>query len=100
MWNPPIVKTIATESKGIEDLAAAIENFGAFQKQEDTHPARRRSIARWRLLELLRERLLADLLAVNGTGEKLDRLAAEVAEKRSDPYSAVEKIIRDTSSQK
>jgi len=24
MWNPPIVKTIATESKGIDDLAAAL----------------------------------------------------------------------------
>src|SRR5215203_1803269 len=31
MWNPPIVKTIATESKGIDDLAAAIESYYAFQ---------------------------------------------------------------------
>ena len=31
MWNPPIVKTIATESKGIEDLATAIEAYYAFQ---------------------------------------------------------------------
>ena len=27
MWKPPIVKTVATENKGIEDLAAAIESY-------------------------------------------------------------------------
>ena len=26
-WHPPIVKTVATESKGIEELAAAIESY-------------------------------------------------------------------------
>src|SRR5215204_1087868 len=31
-WNPPIVKTIATENKGIEDLAKAIESYYEFQK--------------------------------------------------------------------
>src|SRR5687767_4442787 len=31
MWIPPIVNTIATENKGIEDLAAAIEAYYGFQ---------------------------------------------------------------------
>jgi LAO/AO transport system kinase len=93
MWNSPIVKTVATENKGIEDLASAIGEYYAFQASESVSNARRRSIARWRLLELLRERLLSDLLGRNGTSEKLDELAGEVAEKRTDPYSAVEELI-------
>lgn len=93
MWSPPIVKTIATESKGIEDLAAAIEAYYAFQITGEGSKVRRQAIARWRLLELLRERLLSDLLSRNGTAEKLDTLAAEIAEKKNDPYSAVEDII-------
>src|SRR6266480_1539364 len=32
-WEPPIVKTVAIESKGIEDLAAAIEASREFQRQ-------------------------------------------------------------------
>src|SRR5205823_12933690 len=36
MWNPPIVKTIATESKGIEDLSTAIEAYLEFQSS-DSH---------------------------------------------------------------
>jgi LAO/AO transport system kinase len=93
MWNPPIVKTIATESRGIDDLAAAIETYWQFQKEADSGRERRQAIARWRLLELLQERLLSELLDRNGTREELDRLAADVAEKRSDPYSAVEKLL-------
>lgn len=95
MWNPPIVKTIATESKGIEDLAAAINAYYAFQADGVEIKTRRQAIARWRLLELLRERLLAGLLSRNGTGEKLERLASDIAEKKIDPYSAVEEMISD-----
>lgn len=93
MWNPPIVKTIATESKGIEDLSKAIEAYYAFQTGGSGSKVRRQAIARWRLLELLQERLLSDLLSRNGTSEKLDKLASEIAEKKNDPYSAVEEII-------
>jgi LAO/AO transport system kinase len=97
MWNPPIVKTIATENKGIEDLAAAIEMYRSFQTEVDTGRERRQAIARWRLLELLQERLLSDLLNRNGTRETLERLSAEIAEKKSDPYSAVEELVKGKS---
>jgi len=95
MWNPPIVKTIATENKGIEDLVTAIKSYSEFHKQAgEASLVRKKAIARWRLLELLQERLLNDLLKRNGTGEMLDKLATEIAEKKSDPYSAVEAILR------
>jgi LAO/AO transport system kinase len=91
-WMPPIVRTVATENKGIEDLAAAIESYYEFQKTSENLD-RKRAIARWRLLELLQERLLADVLSKNGTSEKLDRLTLEIAEKKTNPYSAVEDIL-------
>jgi LAO/AO transport system kinase len=94
MWNPPIVKTIATESKGLEDLAAAIEAYYEFQTGGTGSKVRRQAIAKWRLLELLQERLLSDLLERNGTSDTLDRLSLEIAEKRNDPYSAVEELIK------
>jgi LAO/AO transport system kinase len=94
MWNPPIVRTVATESKGIEDLAAAIGSYLDFQAGETSDPSRKTAIARWRLTELLQERLLADLLNSNGAGEKLDELAAAVANKKLDPYTAVDTLLR------
>ena len=93
MWNPPIVRTIAPENKGIEDLSAAIESYSDFQKQAQSSLDRRKSIAHWRLLELLRERLLAKALGKNGASEKLENLAISVANKERDPYSAIEEIL-------
>ncbi|HXG86148.1 MAG TPA: methylmalonyl Co-A mutase-associated GTPase MeaB [Pyrinomonadaceae bacterium] len=93
-WNSPIVRTVATENKGIEDLSKAIESYNDFQEQGEASLTRRKDIARWRLLELLRETLLRQTLNKNGTSEKLEKFALEVAEKRRDPYSAIEEILK------
>ena len=98
-WEPPIVKTVAIENRGIEELAAAIEQCRESQLKADATGERRQAIARWRILELLRERLLAQALDGNSAPEKLDRLAAEVASKRRDPYSAVDELIKSVRSQ-
>ncbi|MEP7213165.1 MAG: methylmalonyl Co-A mutase-associated GTPase MeaB [Acidobacteriota bacterium] len=94
MWNPPIVRTIATENKGIEDLAAAIESYGSYIKESgEAGFVRKKAIAKWRLLELLQEKLLESLLSQNGTSELLEQMAADVAGKKKDPYSAVDELI-------
>ncbi|MDT5270696.1 MAG: GTPase [Acidobacteriota bacterium] len=92
-WSPPIVKTVATKNKGIEELAAAIESYREFQKSAPEAHGRRGAVARWRILELLRERLLARALERDGTRERLESLALEVAGRRRDPYSAVEELL-------
>jgi LAO/AO transport system kinase len=93
MWSPPIVKTVATENKGIEELAAAVESYREFQRANPGSHGRRGAVARWRILELWRERLLARALEREGARERLESLADEVAGKRRDPYSAVEELL-------
>jgi LAO/AO transport system kinase len=93
-WEPLIVKTVATQNRGISDLAAAIEKYQQFHLQTKEVGGRRRAIARWRILELLRERLVAQTLESDSASEALERLAGEVASRQLDPYSAVEEIIR------
>jgi len=93
-WHPPIVKTVATESKGIEELAAAVESYRTFVGDAKFGNPRRQAIARWRIVELLRERLVAQTLESDGASEMLDRLAGEVASRQRDPYSAVDEILR------
>jgi LAO/AO transport system kinase len=93
MWSPPIVKTVATENKGLEELAAAIESYRVYQQTSSGADGRRGAVARWRILELLRERLLARALEPEGTRARLESLAGEVAAKRRDPYSAVEELL-------
>jgi LAO/AO transport system kinase len=93
-WQPLIVKTIATEGAGVEGLAAAIEDYREFHLRTESGDGRRRAIARWRILELLRERLVSQTLESAAASEKLDELAGEVASRQRDPYSAVEEIMR------
>jgi LAO/AO transport system kinase len=92
-WSPPIVKTVATENKGLEELDAAVVSYREFQQASKGAHGRRGAVARWRILELLRERLLARALESGAAGERLEALALEVAEKRRDPYSAVDELI-------
>lgn len=96
-WQPAIIKTVATENKGVDELAEAIGVFGQTQLKGETGVERRRAIARWRILELLREQLLSRTLKQEFATETLNRLADEVASRRRDPYSAVEEMMEKSS---
>ena len=92
-WQPPIVKTVATENKGIDELSRAIEECHQFQQNAPASAARKQAIAKWRIVELLRERMVSEALTRNGASKRLDALAAEVATKQRDPYSAVDELM-------
>jgi LAO/AO transport system kinase len=94
-WEPLIVKTVAIENKGIEDLATAIDRCREFGQSSSSN-LRRQAIARWRIVELLRERLVAQTLNTDSALQKLDQLALEVANKQRDPYSAVDELMGPT----
>lgn len=92
-WTPPIVKTIATEGKGIPELAAAVAGYEDFLQQHDLLLKKKISNWRERLIEMLRDSLLDRLLHESLSPDELSRLAAEVAEHHRDPYSLVEEIV-------
>jgi LAO/AO transport system kinase len=92
-WLPPIVKTVATESKGIEELSKGVTDYADFQKSAE-QADRRRAIAKWRITELIREQLLAEALSTERATSLLEELSARVGEKKLDPYSAAEEILK------
>jgi len=92
-WNPPVVRTVATENKGIDTLAGMI---GKFQKHfEATGERQRKHIEHWkkRLLELLESRLLEKVLGGADGQSLLEELASEVAQRKKDPFAAVKEIL-------
>src|SRR5580700_7273814 len=92
-WKPPVVRTIATGSKGVDELAQQIQ---AFRKHfEQAHERQAREIAHWKewILQLLETRLM-ERVAGKYLGEtELDAIAAAVAERKTDPYGAVNEIL-------
>lgn len=93
LWVPPIVKTVATENKGITGLAAAIVNYETFLQQQNLLLKKKISNWRERLIEMLRDSLLHRLLRERIAESELSQLAADVAEHRRDPYSLVAEIV-------
>jgi GTPase len=91
-WTPPIVKAVASQGKGIAELATAIANYEEFLKKENL--VMKRNVQNWRdrLLEMLREAMLDKARAQLSNGEA-ERLAAAVAEHKRDPYTVVEEIV-------
>jgi LAO/AO transport system kinase len=90
-WTPPIVKTVASEGKGVGELAAAIAEYESYLQKENR--AFKKSVENWqeRLVEMLRDAMLEKARAQLGDG-KVARLAAEIAEHKRDPYTLVQEI--------
>jgi LAO/AO transport system kinase len=95
-WTPPIVKTVATDGRGVKELVEAIAEYQGYLRKNNLLKTRR--IHNWetRLLEMLRDTLLEKARAAMSDGD-LERFAAEIAEHKRDPYSVIEEIAGNLS---
>ena len=93
-WHPPVIRTVATENKGIDQLAETAAKFRAHF--ESSTERSRKHTQHWRnhLLKLLESRLVERVLVAAGGEAALNELAADVAERRKDPFTAVAEILR------
>ena len=93
-WHPPVVRTVATANQGIEKLAAAIKKFE--KHFEASGQRKQKHLEHWkkRLLELLESRLTERALGGADREKQLTDLAAEVAERKKDPFTAVNEILK------
>ena len=96
-WVPPIVKTVASDGKGVSELADTIADYESYLKKENLVLARNIQNWRERLVEMLRDAMLERARAQLGDGQA-EQYAAEVAEHKRDPYTLVEEIVRKAGS--
>jgi len=92
LWKPPVLPTVATQGKGVEELAQAISEHRAYLDQTGRLEVFRRERARAEMETLLREILFADWSRAHADGEfeaALERvLARQIA-----PRKAVEMLL-------
>jgi LAO/AO transport system kinase len=94
-WQPPVVKAVATEGLGIEELADSIERYYSFFRNSAARLERKREATRQRLIALLEERLVKTAVQQVFPNGELNRVVDEIANRQQDPYSVVEEIIRN-----
>lgn len=93
-WDPPIIRTVATEGQGIDELIEAIGRCHQFLESSSVRSQKIREAARQHLMSLLEERLLEKVLNDVFPDGQLDGIIEEIAERRQDPYSVVDQVIR------
>jgi LAO/AO transport system kinase len=92
LWRPPVVKTVAAQGQGLDEVMEAIDKHWAWMERNGTLRERRlrragdeiESIA----LQALREKM-GDLRH----GRGVDELAAQVVDGASDPYAAADQVV-------
>jgi len=91
---PPIFRTIATSGEGVvalrDGLLAHVAAAGAERREQ-----RRRERAEMRFLGVLTERFLRDVRARILPGAQFTNLVKEIAERRLDPYTAADRVMRE-----
>jgi len=92
-WEPPILKVIATREQGIDELWSLISSHRAFLESSGQRKLRDRSREAAQFVNLLRDRLLKDaLVKLERERGRLDEVAAEIAERRADPYALADEL--------
>ena len=92
-WKPKILRTVATENKGVDELAAAIAEYREhFDRASDRQS---KKVEQWkrRLITLAGELFLERAIPGPKGEAALDALAREVADKKKDPYAAVNELL-------
>ncbi len=92
-WKPVVVRTIATQDQGTDDLLAQITRFRGHLEKDRERPSRERDYWREWLLRLLQTRLAERALGKSLGEAEFDRLVSDVAARKIDPYSAVNEIL-------
>lgn len=94
-WQPPILKTIATAGEGVESVRQALKDFRSYREQNSLTQRREREKWRARILAMLHQSLLDGIAGPQLHGGRIESHVEEVVERRRDPHSVVEDLIRD-----
>ena len=93
-WMPPIVRTVAIEGSGTDELLGAIDLYAEHQKRSGGDADKRRQIARQQLVGLLEERLVKRVMESAFADGKLDHVIDRIVKHETDPYTVVDEVVK------
>jgi LAO/AO transport system kinase len=89
-WTPPVIATVATEGRGVEDLASVILSHRAHLADTDAGTTRSRMQAARQLAAAIRYEVDASASSVVH-----DDVVASIAARTIDPWTAAARIVRE-----
>lgn len=91
-WEYPVVKTIATEGKGVIELMGLIEVHKEYLKVSSNFEISRKQRLKHRVQELIEERIRKYIGHDILTGAKLDEYIEKIYNRELDPFQVVDEI--------
>src|SRR5439155_621709 len=92
-WIPSVIRTAATEGRGIDELADALDRHAAYLDQTGFRAKREVARARLEILENAQRLLSRRVANRSRMGRAFDALAEDVAARRLDPHAAARKLL-------
>ena len=90
-WQPPVLKTIATNGTGVPELVDAIWSYRGHS--EATRSVRRQKRTEFRLRELVSQRFMERLERKILQPGELEAIVNRVAAREVDPYTAADELV-------
>jgi len=93
-WRSPVVKTTAITGEGTPELLDKINEHKNYLKS-GALKMRRRQIVQTELVEAIREKATESIVNYLKRRGKLDEIVDEIVVRKTDPYSAAEKLLAE-----
>jgi len=90
-WRPPVLKTIATNGIGIQELWQEINHHIEYLKESGELEQRRRESVKKEIFDLIQEKW-KEILSNSISNGFLDEIVTKVVKRDEDPYTAVKKL--------
>ncbi|GAB3065341.1 MULTISPECIES: methylmalonyl Co-A mutase-associated GTPase MeaB [unclassified Phycicoccus] len=92
LWRPPVVKTVAAQGQGIDEVMEALDKHVAWMEETGTLRERRVRRAGDEIEAIALQQLRAKMGDLRH-GSGVDQLAAQVVDGATDPYAAADEVV-------
>ncbi|NTW17823.1 MAG: methylmalonyl Co-A mutase-associated GTPase MeaB [Syntrophaceae bacterium] len=94
-WVPPVVKTIAVEGKGEDELIEAIAAHRTYLEQSGKLLEKRRERTREETLQMIHHELFRIIRARLAENSRIEHMVEAIMEHEMSPYNVVEEVVRE-----
>ena len=92
-WIPPVIRTIASNGAGIEELEQAVDKFWSWLAEDGRLTARREAHWRARVTEMISHELLREMRGHALSDQALAVIGHQVVCRQQDPYQLVPRLV-------
>jgi LAO/AO transport system kinase len=92
-WVPPIIKTIAVEGKGEDELLDAIMLHRKYLEESGELIEKRRDRTRQETLQMIHYELFRFIKERLSKNDQIEKMVEEIMNHRSSPYNVVEQVV-------